>query len=171
MDRIVEGFFGFCLSLSFCISFLFSLIDQHVSVLDLFLGIVAPVLSTECLFPEVVDAEVSDDSIVKFIPFLCVSVLNVGIIVAAVSVAHVNDNSLEDVVVVFILFDLFLLCCLVALLFSEVLPGVFLEVELLGELAVVIYFQFHHLGVVELKSLQSDNQIIGQFFETHSFDR
>jgi hypothetical protein len=170
VDRVVEDFFGPCLPFSFSVSFLFSLIDEHVSVLDLFLGIVATILSSECLFSEVVDAEISDKSVVEFVPFVSVPVLNVGIIVAAVCIAHVHDNSLENVVVIVILFHLLLFCCLGALLFSQVLPGVFLEVELLRELAVVVHFQFHHFSVVELEPLQSDNQIIGQFFEAHSFD-
>lgn len=71
---------------------------------------------------------------------------------AAISIADMDDHSLEDIVIVIIGLHLLLIGCLLALLFPQKLTGVFLEVELLGELAVVVHFQLHHLGIVELKS-------------------
>ena len=89
---------------------------------------------------------------------------------ATISIPQMDDHSLQHITEVFRGQFLLLFQGLIALLSSQVLSGVFLEVEIGGELAVVVDFQLHHVDIVKLKSLQSHNEIVRQFFQADPLD-
>ena len=89
---------------------------------------------------------------------------------ATISIPQMHDHSLQYITEVFRGQFLLLFQGLIALLSSQVLSGVFLEVEIGGELAVVVDFQLHHVDIVELKSLQSHNEVVRQFLQADPLD-
>lgn len=139
MDWIAEHFFGPGLQLLLHIAFLFPLIDEHIGILDLLLGIIPSVLSSKGLLTQIINIELPDDSIIELVPLHGGPVLDVRIVVAAIGIPDMHHYSLEDIVVVVIGLDLLLIGCLLALLFAQKLTGVFFEIELLGKFAVIIH--------------------------------
>lgn len=70
-------------------------------------------------------------------------------------------NTLELIVEVFRRVLLFVIVCVIGLLFvSEVLVRVFHQIEFGWKLAVVVDFVLGHRVKVEFKSLQYDNQMV-----------
>ena len=63
------------------------LIDKHVGILDLFLHVIPPIVTSKCLLWKLVRIEVSDDSVVELKPLIGVAILNKRIIMSTVCIA------------------------------------------------------------------------------------
>ncbi len=168
VDWVAEHLLRPCLQLPLHVALLLPLVDQHVGILDLLLGFIPSILASEGLLAQILNIELAHHSVVELVPLHGVSVLDVGVVVAAIGIPDVHDHSLQNVVVIIIGLHLLLISSLFTLLLPQELPRVLLKIEFLGELAVIVDLQLHHLGVVELEALESDDQIVRQLLETHS---
>lgn len=79
-----------------------------------------------------------------------------------------HDDSLEDVVVIVVWLVLLFINNLCTLLFSQVLSRVFAEIQVLRELAVIIYLEFYHLFIIKLESFQGDYKVIWKLLQADS---
>ena len=152
--------------------FLLPLVNQHIGIFNLLLRVVACGLTPIGLLSNIIKVEIPDHCIIELEPLAVVPVLDKGVVVATISVSQVHDHSFQHVTEVFRgkFLLLFHLKGLITLLSSQVLPGVLLEIEIGGELAVIVDFQLHHVDIVELKPLQSHNKVVRQFLQTHPLD-
>ncbi len=115
---ILLNLIAFDLLLLLNVPLLLSLVEQHIGIFYLFLCFVPSVLPTKCFLGQIIDIEIFNQSIIELIPFGCVSVLDEGIVVSAVSIAKMDYNSFQDIAVVIIGLFLLIIDDLLVLLFS-----------------------------------------------------
>ena len=92
--------FSFEGNLSTCHNLFLAFVNNHVGIFNLFFDIVYSSLSSKSFLCKVSYVKISHDRIIKFIPFVGQSILNKGIVMSTISMAHMYDDALQDIVVI-----------------------------------------------------------------------
>ena len=103
-------------------------------------------VESESILSQIRNVVGTDLNVVKFVPAISV-IANQRVIMPVVSSAHVHDNAFQ----------------IVDLPFLRV-KGIFWNVQYLWEFAVIIYFYFRHVFIIELESFQNQNEVLRAVF-------